>query len=139
MSQRNTDVSPLVHDEPACTVLQVLGRVSSKWSIGILLAALDGPVRFTELERRVKGISRRMLTLTLRNLERDGLLTRTVYPTVPPKVEYTVTDMARELYDSLQALTAWAERNLDSIADARKNYDTAARSAPITVRRSSAS
>ncbi|MER7004108.1 helix-turn-helix domain-containing protein [Dactylosporangium sp. NPDC000555] len=126
MSQRNTDVSCLVHDEPACTVLQALERVSSKWSIGILLAAVDGPVRFTELERRVKGISRRMLTLTLRNLERDGLLSRTVYPTVPPKVEYTVTDMARELYDALQALTAWAERNLDSIADARRNYDAAA-------------
>lgn len=126
MSQRNTGVSPVVHNEAACTVLQILERVSSKWSIGILLAAMDGPVRFTELERSIKGISRRMLTLTLRNLERDGLLTRTVYPTVPPKVEYVATDMARELYDSLQALTRWAERNLDSIAAARKSYDVAA-------------
>jgi len=115
-----------VHEETACTVLQVLERVSGKWSIGILLAAMDGPVRFTELERRVKGISRRMLTLTLRNLERDGLLVRTVYPTVPPKVEYEVTDMARELYDSLQALTAWAERHLESIAESRRRYDAAA-------------
>ncbi|GGO12085.1 HxlR family transcriptional regulator [Microbispora rosea subsp. aerata] len=131
MSQRNTGVSSLaggsdVHEEAACTVLQVLERVSSKWSIGILLAAMDGPVRFTELERRVKGISRRMLTLTLRNLERDGLLVRTVYPTVPPKVEYAVTDMAKELYDSLQALTAWAERHLDTIAESRRRYDAAA-------------
>ena len=131
MSQGNTSVSSLVsgsgvHEETACTVLQVLERVSGKWSIGILLAAMDGPVRFTELERRVKGISRRMLTLTLRNLERDGLLVRTVYPTVPPKVEYEVTDMARELYDSLQALTAWAERHLDTIAESRRRYDAAA-------------
>lgn|SRR5690606_202558 len=132
MSQRNTGVSSLVSDadggprtEPVCTVLEVLERISSKWSIGILLETMDGPVRFTELERRVKGISRRMLTLTLRNLERDGLLIRTVYPTVPPKVEYTATDMAKELYDSLQALTAWAERNLESIAEARRRYDTA--------------
>ncbi|SDQ29501.1 winged helix-turn-helix transcriptional regulator [Thermostaphylospora chromogena] len=132
MSQRNTGVPSLVsgadggsHTEMTCTVMQVLERVSSKWSIGILLAAMDGPVRFTELERRVKGISRRMLTLTLRNLERDGLLVRTVYPTVPPKVEYTATDMAKELYDSLQALTAWAERNLESIAAARRRYDAA--------------
>lgn len=132
MSQRNTGVPSLVsgadggsHTEMTCTVMQVLERVSSKWSIGILLAAMDGPVRFTELERRVKGISRRMLTLTLRNLERDGLLVRTVYPTVPPKVEYAVTDMAKELYDSLQALTAWAERHLDTIAESRRRYDAA--------------
>ncbi|GAA3000699.1 winged helix-turn-helix transcriptional regulator [Actinokineospora diospyrosa] len=127
MSLRNTDVSAEVEHEATCTVLQVLERVSGKWSIGILLAAMNGPVRFTELERGINGISRRMLTLTLRNLERDGLLTRTVYPTVPPKVEYTVTEMARELYDSLRSLTAWAERNLDTIATARHTYDTAKR------------
>jgi DNA-binding HxlR family transcriptional regulator len=80
-------------------------------------------VRFTELERTLEGISRRMLTLTLRNLERDGLLTRTVYPTVPPKVEYVATDMARELYDSLVAVTAWAERHRHAIAAARLTYD----------------
>ncbi|GAA3031189.1 winged helix-turn-helix transcriptional regulator [Actinokineospora globicatena] len=121
MSQRNTDVS----HQATCTVLQVLERISGKWSIGVLLPAMDGPVRFTELERSIAGISRRMLTLTLRNLERDGLLTRTVYPTVPPKVEYTATEMARELYDALQSLTSWAERNLDAIATARETYDAA--------------
>ena len=108
-----------------CTVRDVLDRVGGKWSIGILVAASDGPVRFTELERSVEGISRRMLTLTLRNLERDGLLVRTVYPTVPPKVEYAATPMARELYDSLTALTSWADRHRDDIAVARADYDRA--------------
>jgi DNA-binding HxlR family transcriptional regulator len=107
----------------ACTVREVLDRVGGKWSIGIIVAASQGPVRFTELERAVEGISRRMLTLTLRNLERDGLLIRTVYPTVPPKVEYTATEIARELYDSLVTLTTWAERHRRTIAEARETYD----------------
>ena len=72
---------------------------------------------------RIEGISRRMLTLTLRNLERDGLLERTVYPTVPPRVEYVATPMARELYDSLTALTTWADRHREEIAAARDEYD----------------
>lgn len=109
----------------ACTVRDVLDRVGGKWSIGILVAASPGPVRFTELERCVEGISRRMLTLTLRNLERDGLLHRRVYPTVPPKVEYTATPIALELYESLVALTRWAERHRSAIADARAAYDRA--------------
>jgi DNA-binding HxlR family transcriptional regulator len=109
--------------DQACTVRQVLDRVGGKWSIGVIVSAAEGPVRFTELERSIEGISRRMLTLTLRNLERDGLLTRTVYPTVPPRVEYTATDMARELYESLVMLTTWAERHREAIAEARYRYD----------------
>ena len=89
----------------------------------ILLAAIDAPVRFSELERLIHGISRRMLTLTLRNLERDGLLIRTVYPTVPPRVEYTATGMARELRVTLAGLTDWAERHRADIATARAAYD----------------
>ncbi|MFM9442486.1 winged helix-turn-helix transcriptional regulator [Streptomyces acidiscabies] len=130
MSQGNSAVTVEVqaaqsgeHDAVACTVLQVLERVSGKWAIGILLECAHGPRRFTELERAVKGISRRMLTLTLRNLERDGLLTRTVYPTVPPKVEYMATPMALELYESLVLLASWAERHRSEIADARSEYD----------------
>jgi DNA-binding HxlR family transcriptional regulator len=131
VSQGNIHVSDhLLEDgecEPtACTVLQVLDRISSKWTIAILLEASHGPVRFTHLERSIKGISRRMLTLTLRNLERDGLLTRTVYPTVPPKVEYTPTAMAGELHESLEMLTAWAQRHHTTIATARDAYDRAA-------------
>lgn len=126
MSQGNIDVTDEVRHGDGCTVLEVINRVSGKWAIGILLEASKGPVRFTELERSVKGISRRMLTLTLRNLERDGLLDRTVYPTVPPKVEYVATDMAKELYASLLALVGWAERHREGIAVARDVYDEAA-------------
>src|SRR5262245_30165490 len=116
MSLAATDVSVQVSRAKACTVRDVLDRIGGKWSIGVLVETSEGPVRFTDLERRIVGISRRMLTLTLRNLERDGLITRTVYPTVPPRVEYTATEMARELYESLVALTDWAERHRDSVA-----------------------
>lgn len=109
--------------EQACTIGEVLNHVGGKWSVPILLAAIDKPVRFSELERFVAGISRRMLTLTLRNLERDGLLVRTVYPTVPPKVEYTATDMARELHASLSGLITWAERHRADITAAARAYD----------------
>ena len=127
MSLGNTDVPVQVQGtRHGCTVLDVLNRVSSKWSIGVLVEAARGPVRFTELERALTGISRRMLTLTLRNLERDGLLVRSVYPTVPPKVEYTATEMARELYDSLREITLWADRHRTDIAAARDVYDRAA-------------
>jgi DNA-binding HxlR family transcriptional regulator len=129
MSQVNMDVTK--HDDRGypsdnpqiCTILEVLDDISGKWNIGVLLQTIPGPRRFTELERAVKGISRRMLTLTLRNLERDGLIVRTVYPTVPPKVEYTATPIACELYDSLMALTNWAERYRSAIAQARADYD----------------
>ncbi|MFC6016806.1 winged helix-turn-helix transcriptional regulator [Plantactinospora solaniradicis] len=123
MSQPNTQESCQAEHTSACTVREVLDRVGGKWSIGIIIAASDGPVRFTELERSIEGISRRMLTLTLRHLERDGLLTRTVYPTVPPRVEYVATDMARELYESLVSLTGWAQRHREAIAAARDAYD----------------
>ncbi|KAB2589784.1 winged helix-turn-helix transcriptional regulator [Streptomyces arboris] len=124
MSQGNTHVSQDPAGERAsCTVLEALNRISGKWAIGILLNGSHGPARFTELERAVPGISRRMLTLTLRNLERDGLISRTVYATVPPKVEYRATAMADELHSSLTALTTWAERHREMIADAREAYD----------------
>ncbi|MFW6695335.1 winged helix-turn-helix transcriptional regulator [Streptomyces sp. MAR4 CNX-425] len=122
----NTAMTKAPHDRAnACTVLDVLNRVSGKWSIGVLLVAMEGPVRFTELERALNGISRRMLTLTLRNLERDGLLERTAYATVPPRVEYTVTEMARELYEALTALTDWARRHQSTIA-ARRDAESCA-------------
>ncbi|GAA1672791.1 helix-turn-helix domain-containing protein [Glycomyces endophyticus] len=107
----------------ACPIVQIIDRVAGKWSVSILVAAIRQPVRYTELERSIPGISRRMLTLTLRNLERDGLLTRTVYPTVPPKVEYTATDSARELYGHLTGLLEWAERHRPDIVEARERYD----------------
>ncbi|MFJ2155275.1 winged helix-turn-helix transcriptional regulator [Streptomyces sp. NPDC087856] len=124
MSRGNTDVTVQVVNAHACPVREVLDRVSGKWSVQILVAAAHGPIRFTELERGIEGISRRMLTLTLRNLERDGLVTRTVHATVPPKVEYELTPVARELHETLQGLTDWAERNRVYIAESRAAYDT---------------
>ena len=123
MSQRNTGVTSQVVNAHACPVREVLDRVAGKWSVQILVAAAHGPIRFTELERGIEGISRRMLTLTLRNLERDGLLTRTVHATVPPKVEYELTPMARELHATLLSLTDWAERHRVAIAESRATYD----------------
>ena len=107
----------------ACPVREVLDRVAGKWSILVIVAAASGPIRFTELERAIDGISRRMLTLTLRNLERDGLLIRTVYPTVPPKVDYRLTDVAHELHGALATLTDWAEAHRHTIVAARARYD----------------
>ncbi|WP_007023198.1 winged helix-turn-helix transcriptional regulator [Saccharomonospora iraqiensis] len=123
MSRRNTDVPHDVMATEACPLAEVLDHVAGKWSIGVLVAAAHGPVRFTELERAIEGVSRRMLTLTLRRLERDGLLRRTVYPTVPPKVEYRLTDMAAELVTTLRSLTDWAERHRGDIATSRAAYD----------------
>jgi DNA-binding HxlR family transcriptional regulator len=123
MSQRNIDVTRQRIADEGCPVVEVIDHVAGKWSIGVIVAAAEGPVRFTELERAVEGVSRRMLTLTLRKLERDGLLVRTVYPTVPPKVEYELTDMARELLETLQQLTAWAQRHRVSISRCRESYD----------------
>ena len=113
--------------EQACPLVEVIDHVAGKWSVGVLVAAAHGPVRFTELERAINGISRRMLTLTLRKLERDGLLHRTVYPTVPPKVEYTLTDMAKELHETLRSLTGWAEQHRGDIAAAQALYDATQR------------
>jgi len=132
VSQRNSGVTVEVSPETEfenigepCAVREVLDRISGKWSIQIILAAAEKPVRFTELERSIPGISRRMLTLTLRSLERDGLLVRTVYPTVPAKVVYSVTDSARELHDAFLTLMDWAERNRSAISASRAAYDAA--------------
>ncbi|MEU1400965.1 helix-turn-helix domain-containing protein [Streptomyces sp. NPDC005728] len=131
MSLRNTGVTVQEVNAQACPVREVLDRVAGKWSVQILVAAAQGPIRFTELERGIEGISRRMLTLTLRNLERDGLVTRTVYPTVPPKVEYGLTPVAHELHETLQRLTDWAEHNRVYIAEARAAYDAEHRPEPL--------
>lgn len=122
MSQSHSDVFDQIEAED-CPVQEVLDRVAGKWSILIMVAATAGPIRFTELERAIPSVSRRMLTLTLRNLERDGLMTRTVYPTVPPRVEYELTPMARELRTALLTLTEWAEHHRESIIEARLGYD----------------
>lgn len=112
---------PVGHDNHArCKMLgQILDRIGNKWTIMIVGALSQGPVRFNALQRVVDGVSHRMLTLTLRGLEADGLVTRTVYPTVPPRVEYALTEVGRSLIVPLKALLEWAESNQPAIAAAQ--------------------
>ncbi|MEU8782797.1 helix-turn-helix domain-containing protein [Streptomyces sp. NPDC048637] len=105
-------------------VLQILGLIGSKWSILIIGQLRDRILRFGELHRTVNGISQRMLTLTLRQLERDGLLTRTVHPSVPPRVDYTLTELGATLLDSVVALGEWATTHRHQINNNRHHYDS---------------
>lgn len=107
---------------------EVLHRVGDKWSVLVIALLGDGPQRFSELRRSIEGISQRMLTLTLRGLERDGLVTRTVFPTIPPRVDYALTRLGRTLLEPVRALSAWAEKHRQEIQDARDKFDASARS-----------
>ena len=104
----------------------VLDRIGDKWSLLLIGILEEGPRRFTELLRIVPGVSRRMLTLTLRALERDGLVTRTIYAEVPPRVEYAVTELGRTLGQPVLALALWAADNQDAILAHRGDFDAAA-------------
>ena len=104
-------------------VADVLSRVGDKWSVLVIMLLGDRPRRFNELKRMIGGISQRMLTLTLRGLERDGLVTRTVFPTVPPRVDYELTDLGRGLSEPVKALGAWAHAHQPDIQTARQNFD----------------
>jgi DNA-binding HxlR family transcriptional regulator len=104
-------------------VASVLARVGDKWSVFVIMMLFDGPKRFGELKRMVAGISQRMLTLTLRGLERDGLVTRTVFPTIPPRVDYELTDLGRGLSEPVIALGEWAKTHQDEIESARSHFD----------------
>jgi len=104
-------------------VSDVLARVGDKWSVLVVTQLGDGPKRFNELRRTIGGISQRMLTLTLRGLERDGLVTRTVFPPVPPRVDYELTSLGRDLLQPVSELGAWAIRNQSKIEKARSRYD----------------
>lgn len=109
----------------------VLSRIGDKWTVLIVNLLGGSPKRFSAIKREVGGISQRMLTLTLRALERDGFVTRTVYPTVPPSVEYALTDLGRSLLVPVGALGAWALDNQDVIAEARRRYDAVATIDPV--------
>jgi DNA-binding HxlR family transcriptional regulator len=100
-----------------------LARVGDKWSVFVIMLLGNGPRRFNEIKRMVGGISQRMLTLTLRGLERDGLVTRTVFPTIPPRVDYELTDLGRGLSQPVIALGTWAIEHLTEIEDARARFD----------------
>jgi len=126
-TQDDDHVEPMdSHDDHArCKALgRVLDRIGDKWTIMVVGALSKGPVRFNALLRLIGGVSHRMLTLTLRGLEQDGLVKRTVYPTVPPKVEYQLTDIGRSLIAPLSTLSAWAEANLPAIEAARATNET---------------
>ncbi|GBQ26990.1 helix-turn-helix transcriptional regulator [Gluconacetobacter azotocaptans] len=104
-------------------VSRVLARLGDKWSVLIVMLLGDGPRRFNEIRRMVGGISQRMLTLTLRGLERDGMVTRTVYPTIPPRVEYALTAQGHSLREPVQALGQWALDHMDDIDAAQAAFD----------------
>jgi DNA-binding HxlR family transcriptional regulator len=110
-------------DEVCRQVLQILALIGDKWSILVIGQLRDRTLRFSELHRAVTGISQRMLTLTLRQLERDGLLTRTVHPSVPPRVDYALTPLGATLLDSVAALAEWATTHRQEINNNRRRYD----------------
>jgi DNA-binding HxlR family transcriptional regulator len=112
--------------EDCRAVSEVLARVGDKWTVLVVSTLGAGPKRFNELRRALGSISQRMLTLTLRALERDGLVTRTVFPTIPPRVDYALTRLGRSLLEPVSALGLWARQNRSFIADARRRFDAGA-------------
>lgn len=111
--------------DPQCPTRVVLDRIGGKWTVLVVLALGDGPMRFSALRARVGGVAPKVLTQTLRALERDGLLTRTVFAQVPPRVEYALTDLGTTLGEPLDGVRVWAERHVGSIRERRVAYDHA--------------
>ncbi len=118
-------MTALDHSSTDCRAVSgILARVGDKWSVLIIELLGDGPKRFNELKRLVGGISQRMLTLTLRGLERDGLLTRTIFPTIPPRVDYELTKLGRSLRCAVEPLGSWARGHVADIHKAREKFDS---------------
>jgi DNA-binding HxlR family transcriptional regulator len=109
----------------ACPARELLDRIANKWTTMIIgmLGAADTPVRFGELRRSITGISQKMLTQTLRDLERDGLVVREIYPVIPPRVEYSLTALGRTLEEPLRALSLWAEQHMAEVHVAQRAFD----------------
>lgn len=121
---RHIDVRETVSEEhPTCQLRDILDRVGDKWSVLVMNLLGGGPKRYSELQRAIEGISQRMLTLTLRSLERDGLVERTVTPTSPPRVDYALTPVGQTLSAQAAGLIAWAEQHRAYVAAARLRYD----------------
>jgi DNA-binding HxlR family transcriptional regulator len=120
---RNNGGRPGARHDFDCPVRDVLDRVGDAWSVLVVQTLEAGPARFNDLRRRIGAISQRMLTVTLRHLERDGLVARRVMPTAPPQVEYSLTELGRSLCDPLDALAEWATRTQVQIRRARMRYD----------------
>ena len=123
--QEGTSVIPSsLHEPEDCrAVSEVLARVGDKWTVLVVSTLGDGPKRFNEIRRALGSISQRMLTLTLRGLERDGLVTRTVFPTIPPRVDYELTKLGKSLLEPVRTLAAWALSNRPAIQNARRRFD----------------
>nr|WP_218926891.1 helix-turn-helix domain-containing protein [Burkholderia sp. JKS000303] len=121
---------PRPSDNDCQATRQILDRIGDKWSLYIIATLNDGTRRFNELKREIEGISQRMLTLALRGLERDGLVTRTVFATIPPRVDYALTPLGETLLEPVMALVMWAEKNKQPIAQARERFDEAAAAVP---------
>ncbi|OHV30990.1 HxlR family transcriptional regulator [Parafrankia colletiae] len=113
--------------ETDCRVRTIMDRVGDKWSLAVVSELSAGPRRFSEVRRAVPGINQRMLTSTLRTLERDGLVSRTVYAQIPPRVDYELTGLGRTLLATVSSLIAWAASNADDIDEARRRYDARTR------------
>jgi len=116
-----------------CGAQQALARVADKWTALLIYALARGPKRTGELKRQIGGISQKMLTQTLRSLERDGLVERKIFPVFPPKVEYSLTELGQSLLDPLKAICKWAEEHLDELQAARARHREA-RALPAPVR-----
>jgi DNA-binding HxlR family transcriptional regulator len=131
-SQEGTPLIPSnLHVPEDCrAVSEILARVGDKWTVLVVGVLGDGPKRFSAVRRALGSISQRMLTLTLRGLERDGLVTRTVFPTIPPRVDYELTKLGRSLLKPVNGLGLWARQNRATIEDARRRFDAAERNAP---------
>ena len=123
MEPGNTDVTTRRPARDCAAVRKVLSLVGDKWTVLVVNLLGRGRMRFNEMRRHIDGISQRMLTLTLRNLERDGLVTRTVYPTVPPRVDYELTELGHSLLVPVTALGDWAVDHQGEIQAAREHYD----------------
>ena len=125
--QEGTSMLPSnLHVPEDCrAVSEVLSRVGDKWTILVVSELGNGPKRFNEIRRALGSISQRMLTLTLRGLERDGLVTRTVFPTIPPRVDYELTKLGRSLLEPVSGIGLWARQNRAAIQEARTRFDTA--------------
>lgn len=121
---------PFEVERHECRLRDVLDRVGDKWSVLVMALLADGPRRYSELRRAIDGISQRMLTLTLRGLERDGLLTRTVTPSSPPMVHYELTEIGRTLSVEVSGLLQWARHHREYIAESRLRFDTVATQEP---------
>lgn len=118
---------PLDHRSEQCrAVSEILSRIGDKWTVLVVELLGRGPTRFNELRREIGGISQKMLTTTLRQLERDGMVIRTVYPTIPPRVDYELTELGRELLVPVRELGIWARANKGRIDEARRRYDAQA-------------